>query len=52
MIHSRRLETQVQREQRYGLRLERNDKSERYLVSGMTEGGRGMNDAQVSRLGS
>lgn len=33
-------------------RLERNDKSERYLVSGMTQGGRGMNDAQVSRLGS
>ena len=33
-------------------RLERNDKSERYLASGMAERGRGINDAQVSRLGN
>lgn len=33
-------------------RLERNDKFEKYLGSGMAEGGRGMNDAQVSKLGN
>lgn len=33
-------------------RLERNDKFERYLASGMAEGERGMNDAQVSKLGN